>query len=60
MPKLLRDSGLNEERVELSDDALHTVIREYTFEAGVRNLEREIAAILRRIARRVAEGGARK
>jgi ATP-dependent Lon protease len=56
LPRLMADSGLNEARAELDDGALHRVIREYTFEAGVRGLEREIAAILRRVARRVAEG----
>jgi ATP-dependent Lon protease len=56
LPKLLVDSGLRDDRVEFTDDALRAVIRDYTFEAGVRNLEREIAAILRRVARRVVEG----
>ncbi len=56
VPKLLRDSGLSEARVEIGDDALRRIIRDYTFEAGVRTLERAIGAILRRVARRVAEG----
>jgi ATP-dependent Lon protease len=42
--------------VEITDDALSTVIRDYTREAGVRNLEREIGALLRHAAMRVAEG----
>ncbi|MFI5272760.1 MAG: endopeptidase La [Ktedonobacterales bacterium] len=52
----MRDAGLSESRIELEDDALRRVIREYTFEAGVRGLEREIGAIMRRVARRVVEG----
>ncbi|HKB47348.1 MAG TPA: AAA family ATPase, partial [Ktedonobacterales bacterium] len=52
VPKLLRDSGLSEARVEIGDDALRRIIRDYTFEAGVRTLERAIGAILRRVARR--------
>jgi ATP-dependent Lon protease len=43
-------------QVEITDDALRTVIRDYTREAGVRNLEREIGALLRHAAMRVAEG----
>jgi ATP-dependent Lon protease len=43
-------------RSAVHDDALRVMIREYTYEAGVRNLEREIANVCRKIARRVAEG----
>jgi ATP-dependent Lon protease len=50
---------LEPERVTITEGALRTVIREYTREAGVRNLERQIAALARKAARRVAEGKAR-
>ena len=56
LPKQLKEHGLTAEQVHLSEEALRLVIREYTKEAGVRNLERELAAICRKIARRVAEG----
>jgi ATP-dependent Lon protease len=48
--------GLQEARLHLTLDALQTLIRAYTYEAGVRNLEREIANICRKIARLIAEG----
>jgi ATP-dependent Lon protease len=56
VPELLESHGLNPDQVTIEDDALFTVIRDYTGEAGVRNLERKIATILRKIARRVAGG----
>ncbi|HLZ21728.1 MAG TPA: endopeptidase La [Ktedonobacterales bacterium] len=56
VPKQMRDTGLSSARVEIEDQAIRRIIHEYTFEAGVRGLEREIGAILRRVARRVAEG----
>ena len=56
VPKQLEAHGLSEEQVTVSDDALRVVIREYTREAGVRNLERRIADLLRKAAREVAEG----
>jgi ATP-dependent Lon protease len=59
VPKQLEAHGLTPEQVRLSDGALRTVIREYTREAGVRNLERQIAALCRKAARRVAEGKAK-
>jgi ATP-dependent Lon protease len=49
-------NGLTAERVTVSDDALRTIIRDYTREAGVRNLERGIGAVFRRAAMRFAEG----
>jgi ATP-dependent Lon protease len=52
----LKEHGLEKYEVELKDDALHGIIRNYTREAGVRNLEREIASIFRKVARKVAEG----
>jgi ATP-dependent Lon protease len=56
VPKQLEAHGLEPDNVELEDDALRLVIREYTREAGVRNLERQIAALCRKAARRIAEG----
>jgi len=54
IPRQIEQNGLRELR--FSDNALTTLIREYTNEAGVRNLEREIAQVCRKVARRVAEG----
>ena len=51
IPKQLKIHGLNNKKVELEDSAVKKVIREYTREAGVRNLEREVAAILRKLAK---------
>jgi ATP-dependent Lon protease len=56
LPKQRNEHGLNEDRLEITDDALMRIIREYTREAGVRNLEREIANICRKVAVKVAEG----
>jgi len=52
-PKQIRNNGLNAESVNFSKNALFSVIRDYTREAGVRNLEREIASICRKIARKI-------
>src|SRR6185437_10808371 len=49
-------NGLTQERVSISEDALRTIIRDYTREAGVRNLERNIGGVFRRAAMRFAEG----
>jgi ATP-dependent Lon protease len=54
--KQIVNHGLTAEQLVITDDALRTVIRGYTREAGVRNLEREIAAVCRKAARRRAEG----
>jgi len=51
-------NGLKPEQVEITDEALHAIIRDYTREAGVRNLEREIGTALRSAAMKVAEGTA--
>ena len=52
----VENHGLTPEQLSFTDDALRTVIRGYTREAGVRNLEREIGALCRKVARRHAEG----
>jgi ATP-dependent Lon protease len=54
VPELLENHGLTPELVELDDEAIQTVIRDYTAESGVRNLERNLATVLRKIARKVA------
>jgi ATP-dependent Lon protease len=60
VPKQIEAHGLGADRVTLSDRALRLVVREYTREAGVRGLERRIADLCRKAARKVAEGYERK
>jgi ATP-dependent Lon protease len=60
LPKQRAENGLNEEQIEITDAAIGRIIAEYTQEAGVRNLEREIAKLCRKIAARVASGRADK
>jgi ATP-dependent Lon protease len=55
IPKLLREYGMEAVPVEFTDAALLRIIRQYTREAGVRNLERQIATILRKVARHLVE-----
>lgn len=56
VPKQLNEHGLTPSRLDIKDDALREIIRRHTREAGVRNLERTIAAICRQAARKVVEG----
>lgn len=56
LPRQLNEHGLKRRRIDIGEEALRAVIRGYTHEAGVRNLEREIGRICRKIARRVVEG----
>ncbi|TMF88893.1 MAG: endopeptidase La [Chloroflexi bacterium] len=58
VPKQLDAHGLHRDEVEFTDEALRTIIRQYTREAGVRSLEREIAGVLRRAAADIAEAKA--
>jgi len=56
IPRQLEENGLEDIPIAFTDGALRAIIREYTYEAGVRNLERKVASICRKIARRLAEG----
>lgn len=56
IPRQLEENGLDENEVRLSLQALQRIIREYTYEAGVRNFEREVGRVCRKIARLKAEG----
>jgi len=56
IPRQLDNHGMTAQEIAFGDDALKKLIREYTREAGLRNLEREIASIIRKVARRRAEG----
>ena len=60
IPKQLENHGLTAKNLEISDEAMVELVQAYTKEAGVRNLEREIANIMRKVARQVAEGRKRK
>jgi ATP-dependent Lon protease len=55
IPKQVEENGLDGETIRFSEQALQRIIREYTYEAGVRNLEREIGRICRKIARKKAQ-----
>ena len=57
VPKQLEENGLKDKPVAISDEALREIIRSYTREAGVRNLEREIGTVCRKAARAYAEDG---
>ena len=56
-PKAIEGSGLDEKNIVITDEALQTIIQRYTREAGVRNLERELSSICRKVARKVVVQG---
>jgi ATP-dependent Lon protease len=56
VPRQIEQNGLSRSRISFSDAALRAMIDEYTREAGVRNLEREIGSVCRKVARQIAEG----
>src|SRR4051812_3249573 len=60
IPKQMKNHGLSEKTIQITDGAMTELVRSYTHEAGVRNLEREIANVMRKVARQVAEGRKRK
>ncbi len=56
IPRQRRENGLRQDEISFTDGAIRSIIREYTREAGVRNLEREIGRICRKVATAIAEG----
>ena len=56
VPKQMENHGLKPKNIAITDEAMTTLVQSYTHEAGVRNLEREIANVMRKVARTVAEG----
>jgi ATP-dependent Lon protease len=60
LPKQLQEHGLSKTNISITDSALMQLISHYTREAGVRNLEREIAHLCRKVAKKIAEGEEKK
>lgn len=59
-PRILKEHGLTKKKINISTNAIYRIIREYTREAGVRNLERKLAAITRKVGKEIVEGRERK
>ncbi|MCD6407486.1 endopeptidase La [bacterium] len=57
IPKQMKEHGLTEKNIKFSDEAIFKIIKNYTREAGVRNLEREIANICRKVTKKIVETG---
>jgi ATP-dependent Lon protease len=57
LPRQLKENGLRPTHLRISDETLKFIVTHYTYEAGLRNLEREIGKVCRKVARKVAEGG---
>lgn len=57
VPRQLKENGLKPRQLTISPNTMSTIVNEYTSEAGLRNLEREIATLCRKTARKIAEGG---
>ena len=59
VPKQMKRNGINSRMFKITDSGIMALIKGYTREAGVRNLEREIASLIRKSAKKIAEGGAK-
>ena len=57
LPRQLKENGIKANQIRLQDETLQYIISHYTYEAGLRNLEREIGKVCRKVARKIAEGG---
>lgn len=60
VPRQIRENGLRKEEIKFNEEALMTIIRDFTREAGVRNLEREIGRAARKVVTKIAEGKKKK
>lgn len=60
VPRRIKENGLNEKQIQFTDGAINKIINNYTREAGVRNLEREIGKVCRKIAKKVAKNEGKK
>lgn len=60
VPRQIRENGLHKSEIEFTEDAILTIIRDFTREAGVRSLEREIGRAARKVVTRIAEGNQNK
>ena len=56
IPRQIKENGLRAEEIEFNDNAIHAIIQDYTREAGVRNLERQLGSVCRKVAVEVAKG----
>jgi len=56
IPRQLKEHGITEKYIRITESGLHTIVSHYTREAGVRSLDREIANVMRKVAKKVAEG----
>ncbi len=57
LPRQMTENGIKTRHIKVNDETLKYIISHYTYEAGLRNLEREIGKVCRKIARKIAEGG---
>jgi ATP-dependent Lon protease len=57
LPRQIKENGLKPRQIKITDETIQYIISHYTYEAGLRNLEREIGKVCRKIARKIAEGG---
>ena len=57
VPKQIKENGLKPEEINISEGAIRSIVNYYTREAGVRDLEREIGSVCRKVARKVVESG---
>lgn len=56
LPRQLEESGLSDKNLDITDDAIMSIVSQYTREAGVRQLERQVGAVARKVARKIATG----
>lgn len=57
IPRQIEENGLKQEHIQFTDGSIKKIINNYTMESGLRNLEREIATVCRKVARKIAEDG---